>query len=278
MAEIWAQVLGIERVGIGDNFFELGGDSILSMQIVAKANQTGLRLASPRLVFEHQTIARLAAAVETQSPRKTEREPIGGELPLTPIQHWFFEQEFHNPYHWNQALHLEVRQGIDPVLLEQAVGHVTQHHDALRLRFIWEKSGIRQRYADSDTDMQLTQIDLSKNAQTEQSAAIEVAATELQTRLNFSKGPLWRIALIKLGKNRPCRLLIVIHHLAVDGVSWRILLEDLQNSSTLARSSSRLQHSNQRCIADGTGAGVCERDGTIEAVGKFGRSRTRRYF
>ncbi|HAA31669.1 MAG TPA: non-ribosomal peptide synthetase, partial [Cyanobacteria bacterium UBA8553] len=182
------------------------------------------------MLFERQTIARLAPVVEVSPTLPIAQETVGGELPLTPIQHWFFEQEFLDAHHWNQALHLEVRQCIDSALLEQAVRHVTQHHDALRLRFIQEKSSIQQRYADSDTSVLLTQIDLSEMAPTEQRQSIEATATELQTSLNLSEGPLWRVALINLGDNRPRCLLIVIHHLVVDGVSWRILLEDLQTA------------------------------------------------
>jgi len=90
LAEIWAEVLRVEQVG-HDNFFELGGDSILSIQIVAKANKAGLQL-TPKQLFAHQTIAELAAMAGTIRTIQAEQGLVTGTLPLTPIQQWFFEQ------------------------------------------------------------------------------------------------------------------------------------------------------------------------------------------
>jgi hypothetical protein len=90
LARIWADVLDLESVGVRDNFFELGGDSILSIQIIARANEIGLRL-TPKQIFQHQTIAELAAVAGTSNAGRTEQGPVGGTAPLTPIQRWFFE-------------------------------------------------------------------------------------------------------------------------------------------------------------------------------------------
>jgi acyl carrier protein len=112
LASIWMEVLGIERVGIHDNFFELGGDSILSIQIVAKANRAGIQL-TPKLLFQHQTIAFLAAAAGTVEAVRAEQKPVTGAVPLTPVQQWFFEENFACGHHWNQAVMLEVRQPLE---------------------------------------------------------------------------------------------------------------------------------------------------------------------
>src|SRR5262249_1594966 len=132
LAEIWARALGLERGGIHDNFFELGGDSILSIQIIARANHAGLRL-TPKQVFQCQTIAELAAAAETALPIEAEQGLVTGPAPLTPIQSWFFEQRLPDQNHWNQALLFETRLELAPALLEQAVRCLLDHHDALRL-------------------------------------------------------------------------------------------------------------------------------------------------
>src|SRR5205823_10649833 len=100
LAKIWSEVLRVERVGIHDNFFELGGDSILSIRIIARANQAGLRL-TPRQVFQHQTIASLAAVAGTAAVAESEQGPVTGAVSLTPIQRWFFEQELEEPHHYN---------------------------------------------------------------------------------------------------------------------------------------------------------------------------------
>jgi len=226
---IWSDVLRLEKVGIHDNFFELGGDSILSIQIIARANQAGLKL-TPKQLFQYQTIAELATVTGTTSVFQAEQGLVTGEVLLTPIQRWFFEQEFAEPHHWNQAMLLEVRQRLDPALLSQVVQQLLIHHDALRLRFVFSKSGWQQVNALPDEVVPCTRVDLSVLPEAEQRPAIEAAATELQASLNLESGPLVRVALFDLGPNQPNRLLLVIHHLAVDGVSWRILLEDLHRA------------------------------------------------
>jgi non-ribosomal peptide synthase protein (TIGR01720 family) len=227
LAGIWTEVLGLEKVGIHDNFFELGGDSILSIQIVARANQAGLRL-TPKQLFGHQTIAELAKVAGTTSVFQAEQGLVTGEVLLTPIQRWFFEQEFAEPHHWNQAMLLEVPPTLDLALLQQVVQQLLMHHDALRLRFVRSASGWQQVNAFPDEALTCTRVDLSRVPKAEQTPAIEAAATELQASLSLEFGPIVRLGWFDLGSNQPNRLLFVIHHLAVDGVSWRILLEDFQ--------------------------------------------------
>ncbi|MBD1825980.1 non-ribosomal peptide synthetase [Microcoleus vaginatus GB1-A2] len=229
LAEIWAQVLGLEQVGIDDNFFELGGDSILSIQVISKANQAGLRL-TPKQLFQHQTIAQLAAVADTAQPQQSEQGLIIGEVPLTPIQHWFFEQNLSDPHHWNQAVLLELRQPLEPALIESVLQELLKHHDALRLRFARGEAGWQQELANPDELAPFTCIDLSSLPPEEREGAFQTAATQLQASLNLSEGPLLRAALFDLGKHQPNRLLLAIHHLAVDGVSWRILIEDFQTA------------------------------------------------
>ncbi|WP_017653095.1 non-ribosomal peptide synthetase [Fortiea contorta] len=227
LADIWAQVLGVARVGIDDNFFELGGDSILSTQIIAKANQAGLQLTFRKL-FTHQTIAELATVTDITPTTPAEQGVIVGEVPLTPIQHWFFEQNLPDAHHWNQAVLLELEQTIEPALIAKAWQYLLIHHDALRLRFVTDGVNWQQQIVPPDGEILFKQVDLSTLSATEQTQAISEIATELQASLDLSTGPLVRIALFNLAEKQPNRLLIVIHHLVIDGVSWRILLEDLQ--------------------------------------------------
>jgi len=226
LATIWSHVLRLDRVGIHDNFFELGGDSILSIQIIARAHQAGLSL-TPKHLFQYQTIAQLAEAVTSLQPVEAQQGPVTGTLALTPIQHWFFERQFLNPDHWNQAWLLEVNQALDVVLMEQALQHVLTHHDALRLRFKSGEKGWQQVHAEEERSEVFRQIDMSNVADAEQHVALEAAVADAQTSLNIEMGPLMRCTYFDMGADRPARLLIVIHHLVVDGVSWRILLEDL---------------------------------------------------
>jgi amino acid adenylation domain-containing protein/non-ribosomal peptide synthase protein (TIGR01720 family) len=232
LCRIWAGVLGLQRVGIHDNFFDLGGDSILSIQIVARANQKGLRLA-PRQLFEQRTIAALATAVNTTPKFRTEQGEVSGEQRLTPIQQWFFAQQSAELHHWNQAVLLSIKRPLQPELLKGAVGALLRHHDALRLRFNRDGEGWRAHYAAvSDEAPSFTVHDLSGVAVAEQRGEIERLAATAQTSLDLSEGPLLQVQYYKLGVDESGaergRLLIVVHHLAMDIVSWRMLLEDLQ--------------------------------------------------
>lgn len=231
LAEIWAKLLGLSQVGIHDNFFALGGDSILSIQMIARAHQLGVRL-TPKLIYQHQTIAELAAVAETTPAVQAEQGGVTGLVALTPIQHWLFDQAPGDPHHWNQALLLEPQQVLDLQVLQQAVQHLLQHHDVLRSRFLQTAQGWLQLIHSSDTEIPIEHFDLTSLPLNEQWLALERQATAVQSSLNLTTGPLVRLALFNLNPaGIPVqRLLIVIHHLVVDGVSWRILLEDLQTA------------------------------------------------
>ncbi|WP_158517254.1 non-ribosomal peptide synthetase [Moorena producens] len=226
LAKIWQDVLGLQKVGIHDNFFELGGDSIIGIQIIARANQARLKL-TPKQLFAHQTIAELAAVAVTTTVTQAEQGVVTGAVPLTPIQHWFFEQDSPEPHHFNQAVLLEVPADIQPEFLQQAVQQVFLHHDALRLQYVQQDGEWQQRHGDIDATVPFQVVDLSNHSATEQQKAIADHGNAEQRAIDLSRGVLMRVMLFPLGNHNPGRLLVVIHHLAVDGVSWRILLEDL---------------------------------------------------
>jgi amino acid adenylation domain-containing protein/non-ribosomal peptide synthase protein (TIGR01720 family) len=227
LAKIWSSVLAVDRVGVHDNFFDLGGDSILSIQIIARANQAGLGL-TPRQLFQHQTVSELAA-VAGVATTVAEQGTITGAVPLTPVQARFFE--IGQPpylYHYNQAMLLEVKGTANASLLAEAIKGVLLQHDALRMRFKLHADGWQAVIAAPDDVVPFEMVDLSPLAETEQSQTLARHAVRLHTTLNLQDGPLVRVALFERGAHRNSYLLIVIHHLVVDGVSWRILLEDLQ--------------------------------------------------
>jgi non-ribosomal peptide synthase protein (TIGR01720 family) len=229
LCRIWSEVLRVERVGIEDNFFELGGDSILSVQIVGRANQAGLRL-SVREMFQHQTIAALAEVVSgKQEQVKRTAISSGAEVPLTPIQHWFFEQQPEAAHHFNQAVLLESRRALQAELLSKAVERVVEHHEALGMRYVREEDGRwKQSYGGGRGGAMLRMVDVS-NLEVEQGRkAVEAGAKQAQGSLELRGGDLVRVVYFRMGGQERERLLWVVHHLVVDGVSWRILLEDVQ--------------------------------------------------
>jgi non-ribosomal peptide synthase protein (TIGR01720 family) len=223
LAKIWCEVLHLKQVGIHDNFFEWGGDSILSIQIIFKAKQAGLQLTAKQ-IFQNQTIAELAAVTNLTQTVKAEQGLVTGLFPLTPIQHWFKEQNFPEPHHFNQSLLLELPRIADGTLFPEVMRQLLLHHDILRLRC---PSDWKQINITHDDTVPFSFVDLSDLPEEEQKAAIAATANSLQTSLDIASGPIVQVAFFALGTDKTSRLLIIIHHLAIDGVSWRILLEDL---------------------------------------------------
>ncbi len=218
LAKVWSDTLGVAQVGIDDNFFALGGDSILSIQVVSRARQGGVHF-SARDLFQHQTVRTLAAVARHSESVRIEQGPVTGSSLLTPIQQWFFEQALPRAQHWNQSLLLEPSEILQPALLERALQLLVSHHDALRLSFD------RQGRAEHRPLEAMQTLLWQRQAETaEQRLAL---FDEAQRSLDLQAGPLLRGVWVE---GEAPRLLLVIHHLAVDGVSWRILLEDLQNT------------------------------------------------
>jgi amino acid adenylation domain-containing protein/non-ribosomal peptide synthase protein (TIGR01720 family) len=226
LAHIWAEVLRVERVGIEDNFFELGGDSILSIQVVSRARQAGLRLNSSD-IFSRHTVALLAATVTVAAPETVEQGTVSGPVPLTPIQHWFFESNPLAPDHFNQALTFELVEGIEQTALRSALAAIMEYHDALRMRFEYRAGQWWQDIAPVEPVDILRYHDLSVLAVDEQNVVMRQVTDEVHASFDLVCGPLVRAVLFDRGVSRRSVLFLAVHHLVVDGVSWRILLEDL---------------------------------------------------
>ncbi|WP_253728196.1 non-ribosomal peptide synthetase [Lentzea aerocolonigenes] len=213
LAAVWSGVLGVERVGVHDNFFELGGDSILSLQIVARARAAGLGI-DVADVFAHQTVAELAGAVRDTPPATlAEQGVVTGPVPLTPIQRWFLAQDIPDRDHWNWSGVFELAPGTDPDRLSLALDAVVAHHDALRIRLdangqyhVPIKSGGFLRVAEG--------------------ADVVAEMTAAQKSLRLNVGPLLAAVYFDRG-DQPAWLGLTVHHLVMDGVSWNVLLEDL---------------------------------------------------
>ena len=239
LAAIWQDVLGLEQVGRQDNFFELGGDSIISIQVVSRARRAGLGL-QPRDLFQQPTLHALAAVVSQQVAAPIAQGPVLGAQVLTPVQQWFFAQQTVQNQHWNQSVLLAVREPLDLLRLQTALQQVLAQHDALRLQFRQQDGQWAAHYRPLDG---VAATDLLWTAQVQSDEALQGLCDEAQRSLSLHDGPLLRAVLIDHDDGNQ-RLLLVIHHLVVDGVSWRVLLEDLQAayaSQALGEKTSSLQ-------------------------------------
>ncbi|MER5297720.1 condensation domain-containing protein, partial [Streptomyces pharetrae] len=236
LAGIWAELLGVERVGLDDHFFMLGGDSIVSIQVVSRARTAGLAL-TPRDLFRHPTLADLAAAATGAAATVAGTGPVSGEVPLTPIQHWFLDAEPPRPEYFDQSVVVETAEDVDPGALNTALAALWAHHDALRARFTRAADGTwRQEYAAADTEVpELLRVHDLSGPDARAAERAEARLThEAHTGFRLDTGPLIAARLFT-GAGRTPRLLLTAHHLIVDGVSWRVLLEDLETAYRQAR-------------------------------------------
>src|SRR5579872_2842074 len=228
LERIWSQVLKVAGVGKRDNFFELGGDSILSIQVVARAQQAGIKITA-RQIFQKQTIEELAQVAGVGAAMRAEQGRIRGEVGLTPIQRWLFEHE-RWPGHFNQSVMLQSSREHSGGKLQEVVRALMEHHDALRLRYRWEEGEWRQSNAEQEENRVFMTVDLGEEEWREgrRRKMVEEVSSRMQESLDLEQGPLVRVVQFRMGGGEE-RFLLVIHHLAVDGVSWRILLEDLES-------------------------------------------------
>ncbi|MDU1801259.1 MAG: condensation domain-containing protein, partial [Pseudomonas aeruginosa] len=223
IAAVWADVLKLEEVGATDNFFALGGDSIVSIQVVSRCRAAGIQF-TPKDLFQQQTVQGLARVARVGAAVQMEPGPVSGETVLLPFQRLFFEQPIPNRQHWNQSLLLKPREALNAKALEAALQALVEHHDALRLRFHETDGTWHAEHAEATLGGALLW-----RAEAVDRQALESLCEESQRSLDLADGPLLRSLLVDMADGGQ-RLLLVIHHLVVDGVSWRILLEDLQRA------------------------------------------------
>ncbi|NDU77867.1 hypothetical protein GWI34_35445 [Actinomadura sp. DSM 109109] len=233
LADVWGEVLGVSRIGVHDNFFTLGGDSITSIVVMSRAARRGLRI-TPWQFFENQTVAGQAEAavpVAAVDGRAGPAAPDAGPGPLTPVQRWFFDQDLSHPGHYNQGWSFRVPPAVDADRLAAAVTSLLERHDALRLRFPRDPraaGGRRPEYAAPDAPgagAALRRVDLSGAADWD--AALARVLAEAQD-FDLERDPPLRALLVDGGREDRWRLALIAHHLVIDAVSWRILLDDLR--------------------------------------------------
>ncbi|MEC0952365.1 amino acid adenylation domain-containing protein, partial [Bacillus velezensis] len=230
LSVIWQEVLGAKQVGIEDSFFELGGDSIKALQVSARLGRYGWKMTASDL-FRHPSIKELAPLIR-KAERVIDQQPVEGDIPWTPVQHWFLSQRMENRNHFNQSVMMFSSDALRKQPLEEALQHLVIHHDALRITVSEENGSLRQinHGIQKEELYSLDTWDLSATDSWESEIETEVAV--LQQRMDMKKGPLLKAGWFKTRSGD--YLFITVHHLAVDGVSWRILLEDLSSAYTQA--------------------------------------------
>ncbi|WP_412021872.1 amino acid adenylation domain-containing protein [Burkholderia cepacia] len=233
LAEVWQAVLKAPQVGRDDNFFELGGDSILVLQVIARARKRGVRF-TPKQLFDGPTVAELARIAKTEdvsaaaqpaiATATTATTPTTAPI-LTPAQQRFFALDVPHRGHWNQSVAFDVRGPFDADAFARAFDAVLTHHDAFRQRFArgadgtWHASDAAKPYD------ALPFVDVAARDEADALARFDA----LQRRLDLGRGPLACACAARL-PDGSTQLYLAIHHAIVDGVSWRILLDDLDTA------------------------------------------------
>ncbi|MEM7541138.1 MAG: amino acid adenylation domain-containing protein [Pseudomonadota bacterium] len=219
----WRMVLNQDEIGITDNFFERGGDSIAAMQVVARAREAGWSL-EPRQLFEHQTVAEQAGVARPVGQLTVAEEPGEGGVPLGPIQAEFLSGNPSDPHHFNQSILIDCEKPLALERLETCLAALVDHHDTLRLRFAQAHDGTwRQFYAKAQAAVIPVTAIMVEGGED----ALKKVISEYQTSLNVTDGPLLRVVYLRRAGHTREQLLVVAHHLIVDGVSWRVFLSDL---------------------------------------------------
>ncbi|UUF16685.1 MULTISPECIES: non-ribosomal peptide synthetase [Flavobacterium] len=220
---IWQKLLGVEKIGIHDNFYELGGDSIKAIQLASRSKSIGIHF-QVKDVFNYQTIAEIVLHLKSADTAIKETGLLEGEVPLHPIQKLFFKRGYEAVNHSNQSVLLKVSKTITNETLVFALSELVKHHDVLRMNYYQNEGSIYplQKYESYIPKLHIEQVDSLKD--------IPETGTKYQADLDIFKGDLARFVLFETSEEeKENRLFIAIHHLAVDGVSWRILTEDLIN-------------------------------------------------
>ncbi|MFJ5965681.1 amino acid adenylation domain-containing protein [Bacillus sp. NPDC093026] len=227
LEKVWCQLLGAPSIGIHDNYFELGGDSIIIIQMVARLAQEGY-IIQPRDVFAKQTISQLAHAMKkTDQAVSYDQTPVTGEVRPLPIQSWFFEQSLTNRDYWNLSAHIELNQSVSLTQVTHVLSKLVDHHDMLRAMYIKESDGTWvQTVREPGVIPCVTSFDLTSYSYEEALKQIHIETGACQSTLSLEQGEVIKAILFHTGHNTS-ELFVAAHHLVIDGISWRIIQEDL---------------------------------------------------
>ena len=224
---VWRKVLECDHLGLADDFFSVGGDSIRAIRIVSELRKSGLK-SEVRDIFQNPTPATFSAVVQPLR-QLADQAPVTGAVPLTPIQRWFFETVTEDVHHFNQTVILRARAGFDATAVGEATKAIWEHHDALRASFRTNGAIPTQHFDAADAPAAFEVVSAPTDA-------LELATYRAQSSIAIATGPLFKAVLARGHEHDGGdALVLVAHHLVIDGVSWRILLDDFVTAYEAAK-------------------------------------------
>ena len=223
LIQVMSDVLGVTHISMNDHFYQLGGDSVKAIQISSRLANRGYALKA-KDILSSETLKETAAAIEKADSQSVVYQGMAtGCFELTPIMKWFFQQKFVNENHYHQSIRLKMDH-LEMSSIKSALLKLVLHHDALRLNY--DRAGKNMVYNNQISEIVMDYLDLSAYSSEEQDLLVEEYAVKLKSGLDIEKDLLFKAGAFNLGR-RGYLLLLTAHHLVVDGVSWRIILEDL---------------------------------------------------
>jgi len=225
LINVVCDVLNVKRVSPTQNFYHLGGDSIKAIQISSKLNDKGLRI-RVKDILSNPVIEEMALFLKQRKGFAANQEPCEGNVGLTPIVSWFFAQNFVNPNRYNQSVLLELKQEVETQKLDMILNELVKHHDSLRLNYNSQTGMLFYNNEYLDRHYNIEVYDLTEHSYSMQIDRMTFITDVLNSNFNIENDILIKACIFDLGRNGK-RLLIIAHHLVIDGVSWRIVLEDM---------------------------------------------------
>lgn len=225
IAEVFVNVLACDRIGIDDGFYTMGGDSIKAIQASSKLLDMGINISAGDII-KHQTIIKILNCVEwnSQQTRKYNQTAISGEFTPTPVARWFFDQNFSEKNYYNQSVLLLMKKDFNEEQMSKAFDKIIEHHDGLRLNFNFDKGVFFYNNKHLDSHFQISWFNISDDEAIGRKELAEIGE-QMKSGFDIGKDLLIKAAAIK--NSTSVWLFMTAHHLVMDGISWRILVEHL---------------------------------------------------
>ncbi|WP_291560027.1 MULTISPECIES: amino acid adenylation domain-containing protein [unclassified Clostridium] len=219
------EILGVENISMNDNYYQLGGDSIKAIQISSKLKNVGLDI-KVKDILAYDSIEEIAASIEESKVDMTiSQEKKEGIIEKTPIIEWFFNQDFKNQNVYNQYVLLEYNEKLDISKVVGAVDKLTEYHDGLRINYDRKNNKLYYNNGHLNKTSAIQYFDLSQYSYEEQSRSIKKLIDEAGVNFDIENSLLFNVTIINLGEETQA-ILFTSHHLIVDGISWRVILND----------------------------------------------------
>ncbi|GLV55543.1 hypothetical protein KDH_23870 [Dictyobacter sp. S3.2.2.5] len=232
LAQIWQQVLGIERVGIHDNFFELGGNSLLIIRVVARANKAHLPMTAKQ-IFKHQTIAELAETIGS-TRIIAEQGVVTGPTLAAPGQRYVLDPAVYHPEYYTLAYAISSPKGMKADSVQEVVETLYTYHDALRIRRAPQDAPFALEIAGIGATIPFWRVDLADLPDEEIEARQSAHLKEQQLSFDLVHGPLFKALYFDCGEQREGMVLLLAHYLVADIESWQVLIGDFLAGYQLA--------------------------------------------